>query len=88
MAKEQITVCDNYDFSYIVHVEHQPHHGFSTAYYNGRIIGQCELGKIHQPFGDDDSEWDVYNERFAEWRDEIINNLKSKCREHFNTIKV
>lgn len=84
MTKETIKVADSKDFVYEVDLEHSPHLGFTTAYYRGSIIGQCELGRILQPQSDDDREWEEYQERFAEWRDEILTNLKPTCKSYFD----
>lgn len=69
------------NFLYDVDIEHSPHFGFSTAYYRGHILAQCELGRIVEPLGDDDKEWEMYEERYSEWRDEILTNLKRICAE-------
>jgi hypothetical protein len=62
---EKIKVTDKSGFHYEVLIEHKPHFGFSTALYEGQIIGQVELGRILEPIGDDDYEWECYEERFA-----------------------
>lgn len=84
LKKEILKVNDSKDFHYEVTVEHQPHFGFSTAYFRDRIIAQCELGRILPPTSDDDREWEMYEERFADWRSEILSNLKVSCTLHFN----
>jgi hypothetical protein len=84
--EEKITVHDDKGFHYEVNLEHRPNLGFSSALYNGNIIGQVELGKIHEPLGDDDREWENYEERFAEWTDEIKTNIIPICENHFNNI--
>lgn len=81
---ESIKVTDNRGFQYEVTIEHKPQFGFSTALYNGSIIGQVELGRITDPIGDDDSEWERYDELFAEWADEIRINMNRICSEYFN----
>lgn len=83
---ELVKVNDQHGFHYEVLVRHSPHLGFSTAYYNGRIIGQVELGRILEPIGDDDREWEMYHERLAEWKDEIKVNLIPKLENHFNHV--
>lgn len=83
-TKEDIKITDRMGFIYSVRIEHTPHHGFSTAYYEGRIIGQCELGRILEPFSDDDREWEMYEELFGEWRDSINSNLTLECKQYFN----
>lgn len=82
--EENIKITDNKGFVYQVLLKHSPHFGFSTAYYGGDIIGQVELGKIHEPLGDDDREWEMYEERFAEWTDEIKYNIEFICKDYFN----
>jgi hypothetical protein len=83
---EKVNVKDNRGFHYEVLLEHFPHHGFSNAVYEGRIIGQVELGRITEPLGDDDLEWERYEETFAEWTDEIKYSLIPQCEQHFNTL--
>lgn len=82
--KETIKVEDSKGFIYEVDLEHSPHFGFTTAYYRGRIIEQCDSYRILEPTGDDDREWEIYEERAAEWRDEILSNIKPRCKEHFD----
>jgi hypothetical protein len=65
-------------------IEHQPHHGFSNALYRDRIIGQVELNKLREPFSDDDAEWEAYEERFGEWKDEIMVNMERICKSYFD----
>ena len=84
---EIIKVTCNHGFIYEVRIEHQPHFGFSTGYYNGIIVGQVSLGKIHQPMGDNDAEWEAYEERYSEWTDEIKVNMKIISKEYFNNNK-
>ncbi|SUJ18973.1 Uncharacterised protein [Sphingobacterium spiritivorum] len=81
---EKITISDRFDFRYEVTIEHKPHFGFSTALYDDEIIGQVELGRINEPMGDDDREWEQYQERFSEWTDEIKTNMIPICKSHFN----
>lgn len=82
--KEVITVTDKHGFNHLVNVEHQPWNGFSTAYYNGTIIGQREAWKLHEPIGDNDTDWERYEETFAEWRDHVMSDLIRRCEEYFN----
>jgi hypothetical protein len=82
---EKIVVADKQGFRYEVAIEHKPHFGFSTAFYEGSIIGQVELGRILEPFGDDDREWEMYEESFGEWTDEIKANLIPMCEQYFNS---
>lgn len=83
--KEIITVHDRLGFHYEVTIDHSPQFGFSTAYYQGRIIGQVEFGgRLYKPMSDDDREWEEYQERYAEWRDEIKTQMHYVCAEHFN----
>lgn len=83
-SKESIKVYDNRQFVYEVTLEYKPHFGFSTAFYDGQIIADVELYRITQPMSDDDREWEMYEERFAEWTDEIKVNIIPKCENHFN----
>lgn len=82
--EETITIHDSKDFHYEVTVKHFPHFGFSTAYLRDRIIGQVELHKIHKPYSDHDREWEEWEERFAEWRDEILKNLRPICKQYID----
>lgn len=82
--QEDVKVEDNRGFHYTVTLEHYPHHGYSMAKYEGRFIAQVDLYKIHEPQSDDDREWEYYEERFAEWRDEIIQNMQTKCIDYLS----
>lgn len=82
--KETIKVEDRMGFIHSVLLEHNPHHGFTTAYDGTRIIAQCELGRILEPMSDDDREWELYEELFGEWSDSIKHNITIECIEHFN----
>jgi hypothetical protein len=81
---EKFKVECRHGFKYEVTLEHKPHHGFSTALHNGSIIGQVELGRIIEPISDNDREWELYEERYSEWTDEIKVNMKIICENHFN----
>lgn len=81
---ETIKIEDSKGFVYEVDIDHSPQFGFSTAYYRGRIIDQYDLHKIYPPSSDDDHEWEKYQDRFAEWRDEVLVNLKPKCKAYFD----
>lgn len=70
-ATETLKVYDHLRFHYEVTLEHFPHLGFSQAKYRGSILHQVELGRILEPISDDDREWETYQDRFAEWKDEI-----------------
>lgn len=84
---EKIKVTDKHGFHYEVTLQHQPHHGFSSAVYGGSIIAQVELGRILSPTSDNDHEWEQYEERLSEWTDEIKVNIIPKCEEYFNNKK-
>lgn len=84
MKTEELKVYDNKGFYYTVTLEHYPHHGYSMAKYEGRFIEQVDLYRIHEPIGDDDREWEMYEERFSEWRDEIKLNMERKCVEYLS----
>lgn len=83
-TKENIRVHDSRDFHYEVQVEHTPHFGFSTAYYNGRVIAQADYQKLHEPYSDDDAEWEWYEQKLEEWKDEVKSNLQRSCCEYFD----
>lgn len=85
--KHMVIVQDEKGFNYEVEFEHKPHHGFSTAYYKGDIIGQVELGKLSMPYSDDDEEWERYEHTLSEWKDEIMSRLKPICEKYFNKEK-
>lgn len=81
---EVIMIADSKDFRYEVELKHSPGFGFSTAYYKGSIIGQVQLYRVSKPYSDDDREWEMYEERFLEWRDEILTNMNPICKQHFD----
>ena len=86
--KEKITVKDHHGFNYDCEIEHHPNHGFTLARYRGSIIGDCSLGRILHPTSDDDREWERWQERFGEWKDEIKSNLIPVCQRYFNQQKL
>jgi hypothetical protein len=81
---EKLKVYDKHGFHYEVILDHKPHFGFSTAFYKGRIIEQVELNKLMEPSSDSDIEWEIYEERFSEWTDDIKVNMIPACTEYFN----
>lgn len=85
---EKIEIKDGLGFHYEVYFDHHPHLGFTNALYNGSLIGQVELNKIHEPYSDDEKEWEQWEERYSEWKDEIKINLIPKCQEHFDKIRL
>ncbi len=84
MKTETLKVHDKHGFHYDVEIAHTPNHGFSTVHYKGSIIADCQLGRILEPMGDNDAEWERYEQLRSEWKDEIMSNLKPKCVEYFN----
>lgn len=84
MTEKIINVADDRDFRYEVEIKHTPHHGFSTAYYNGTIVAQREYNKMHQPLSDNDADWEMYQERLDEWTDAAESDLTGMCKGYFN----
>ena len=84
MDKEIFKIEDSHGFHYDVTLEHHPQHGFTNALYNDDIIDQCNLNKIYEPWGDDDREWEMYEQRYSEWKDEMKTNLEPSCKEYFD----
>lgn len=84
--QETIKVNDRLDFHYEVELHHHPELGYSTAYHRGERIADTEAYKIHEPLTDDDREWEMYQDRFGEWRDQVLSRLKPYCVEHFNRL--
>jgi hypothetical protein len=82
--KEEIKVEDNRGFIYRPDLVYDAHNGITTAWYKGRIIGQVSLGGLREPFGDNDAEWEAYEERLSEWKDEIKSNIIPICQEYFS----
>lgn len=82
--RDQLTVFDKNEFRYLLLIDHFPHLGFSNVSYNGDIIGQPSIGKLRTPVSDDDKQWEEWDERFSEWKDEIKVNAKRMGEEHFN----
>lgn len=81
-SKETITIFDKQGFRREIVLEYKPHFGFTTAFYRDSIIAQVQLNKIHEPIGDDDYEWEQYEELFSEWKDEIKSNIIPMCQTH------
>lgn len=81
---DKIKVYDDKGFHYEVEIKHTPHFGISFAYYQGRIIASREYGRIHEPIGDNDQDWERYEELLSEWKDAAITDLSPSCKEYFN----
>lgn len=81
---DKITITDKKGFTWPVHIEHHPNLGVSIAFYDGSRITSREYGKMHSPAGDDDREWEEWEERFREWADAAIEDLKLACKEYFD----
>jgi len=81
---EKIKVVDDLGFHYEVIVKHDPQFGISIAYYNDDPIARREYGTMREPMGDDDREWEMYEERFDEWASDAITDLEPECKAHFN----
>ncbi len=81
---DKININDNLGFHYEVVIKHYPNLGFSVAIYEDRIIADREYGKINYPLGDDDREWELWEERFAEWSSAVNSDLKIECENYFN----
>jgi hypothetical protein len=79
-----IKISDSKGFVYEVQVKHSPGFGFSTAYYYGRIIAQVDEYKLRSPFGDDDREWEEYQERLYEFMDQAEADITPSCKEYFD----
>jgi len=84
---ENIKVTDNHGFYYEVRLEHCPRHGFTSALYRGTVIAQVNLNKLSEPWGDNDTEWERYEQLLGEWVDEIKVNIIPMCRDYFNRKK-
>lgn len=84
MDKEKIKIIDKKGFHYLVEFQYTPHHGLVFAYYEDRIIGNVEYGRITQPLGDNDRDWERYDELFLEFTERSKIDLIPKCEEHFN----
>lgn len=84
MEKETVKVECSGGFIYETTFEYSPSFGFTNALYNGDIINQCCLNKLHEPTNDDDFAWDVYSQNFEEWKDAMKTNLIPKCVEYFD----
>lgn len=80
----KIKVYDKLGFHYEGEIHHCPWFGFSTLYYLDSPIGQVEYNKMREPIGDDDQEWEMYWERYGEWSDAAISDLKLKFEEFVN----
>lgn len=86
IEKENIKIVDSKGFHYEVEYRYQPHFGLVFAYYRDRIIGNVEYGRIMQPMGDNDAEWECYEEMFCEFQDMAKTDLYPKCQHYFDTI--
>ena len=77
--KETVQVKDKQGFIYNVVIEYSPRYGFATAYLDDAIIEQVQLGRITEPIGDSDLDWERYEERLEEWKCEIKTNMIPIC---------
>ncbi len=82
--KDEIKITDKLGFVYNVIIKHHPSKGMSIAFYDDMRIAHREYGRMMPPFGDDDREWEQWEERFREWADASITDLQYACTEHFN----
>lgn len=86
MSNEEILkVYDSKRFHYEVLLKYYPNFGFSIIYYKGKRIGSIDLYKIHKPIGDNDLDWERYEELYSEWADEIKINAIIICKEYFDS---
>lgn len=79
-------VTDDMGFTYTVSMEHVPHHGYSLALYKGVIINSVDRGKLYQPLGDNDAEWERYDETLDQWKADAEDDLILGCKTYFNNI--
>ena len=87
MEIEEIKVVDKLGFIYRVNVIHNPDVGLSRAYYNEERIADRNSYAIREPFSDSDHDWEMYHERFSEWRDAAISDLQYSCKNYFDNKK-
>ena len=85
--KDEINITCNRGFVYAVTMLHHPHLGMSFACYGEKIIARREYGRTLPPMGDNDAEWEAWEERFREWVGGPIADLELECRQYFNNKK-
>lgn len=85
IIEEKLKVKDKYGFFYTVTFKHNIQFGFTHAYYEDRIISTREYGRILQPIGDDDGEWERYEQSCSEWREQALSDMEPSCIEYFNS---
>lgn len=86
LLQDFVTITDTYGFVHRVSFSHYPTIGLTIAYIGDVRIASREYGKMSQPTSDDDGEWEEWEERFREWTDEIISDLKLECELYFNRV--
>lgn len=84
MTKEIVKIEDSLGFHYDVTFEYHNNLGFCNALYNDDLIDQCILNKCPEPYSDNDREWEMFEERFSAWKDEMKTNLIPACKEYFD----
>lgn len=85
MFNDIIKVVDNRGFYYEVKVEHHPELGISFAKYRELLIDRFEYGRYIPPLGDDDREWEEFQERFNESAGgDALAHFEHSCKEYFN----
>ena len=83
---DTLKVCDSKEFYYEVNVGHHSEVGVSIAYYKGLRISKFEYGRYIMPIGDDDHEWEEYEERFRESSGgDALVHFEHECKVYFDS---
>lgn len=79
------TVQDSKGFVYEINIIHKPENGHSYAEHKGEQVAKMNYGQYILPQGDDDKEWEEFEERFYEgFGAEIEDRLVYDAKQHFD----
>jgi hypothetical protein len=88
MIEELVKITDSHGFVYEVLVRHYPHRGISIACYKDMII--CAVGndckKIFEPSGDNDKEWEIYEQLLENYKNSAIADIVPTCIQFFDDL--
>ena len=83
---DTVKIEDKHGFIHDVKFFHATELGFSIAYYNDTPIASRDYGKLFCPMGDDDREWEMYQEQLENWKADAETDLKPECLTYINNL--
>jgi hypothetical protein len=80
---DTLKIYDSKGFRHEIKVEHHPELGLSIAYLGSERISRFEYGKYLLPQGDDDLQWEEFEETFRESAGgDALVHFQYDCREY------